>query len=148
MGGVWSSLRESVERGLERRRQRDFLEVAMAAVAWVAMADDEVRLSEQIALDHVLENLRELQVFDPHQGVELCRVHVQGLARDRAGTEEQLRKIIGRLSGDGEKARLLIRVACAIARADGNFDAGERAVVGEIGKLLNVEVSEEILHPD
>ena len=46
------------------RRHRPFLEAVMAAAALVSMADDEVRLSEQLALDEVFGRIRTRNAFD------------------------------------------------------------------------------------
>ena len=67
----------------ERLRNRSFLEATMAASALVAMADGEVKFSELSALDDLLENVRELQVYDPHVAVDLCRDYVEAIAAER-----------------------------------------------------------------
>ena len=54
----------------------------MAAGALVAMADGEVKFSEMSALDDLLENVRELQIYDPHVAVDLCRRYVEAIAAD------------------------------------------------------------------
>ena len=142
MPTIWSSLREAVSTELEKRRNRDFFEAAMAASAWIAMADGDVRLSEQIAFDHVIENVRELSVFDTHKAVDRFKTHVDALRLDREPAEEQIRKVVARLAGNDDAARLLIRLSAVIARADSEFSASEMAVVDELGRALAIEAAE------
>ena len=82
MEGVFGTLRKGLTDALARRRDRPLLEAAMAASALVAMADREVRLSEQLALDHVLERIERLSVFDPHTAVDLHKRYAEELRDD------------------------------------------------------------------
>ena len=75
----------------------------MAAGALVAMADGEVKFSEMSALDDLLENVRELQIYDPHVAVDLCRRYVEAIAADVETGNAKALEAVGRIAGDDER---------------------------------------------
>ncbi len=112
----------------------------MAASALVAMADGEVKFSELSALDDLLESVRELQVYDPHVAVDLCRFHVDAIAADAvsgadAGKVRAL-EVVGRIAGDDEAARLVIQMCLVISRSDGEFSDSEVDAVRDLCAAL------------
>ncbi|MEK9644418.1 MAG: hypothetical protein VW547_02635 [Alphaproteobacteria bacterium] len=68
---MFETARETLRRGLARFPNRAFLDAVMAAAALVATADGEVTFSELSKLDDVLENVQDLQIYDPHVAVDL-----------------------------------------------------------------------------
>ena len=46
--------------------------------------------------------------------------------------------MIGKIKGNDEQCRLLVRVVCAIGAADGDFDDKEKAMVAEIVRELGL----------
>lgn len=120
-------------------RQRPLLEAAMAAAALVSMADDDLRLSEELALDAVLERMRSLEVFDAHTAVDLHRQFSEAIARDPDGGREHALETIGRFGG-GEDDRLsVLYVAAVLARADLDLSAAEEAMLVRICDRLELE---------
>ncbi len=108
----------------------------MAASALVAMADGEVKFSELSALDDLLESVRELQVYDPHVAVDLCRDHVDAIAADAAAGKAKALKAVGRIAGDDEAARLVIQMCLVISRSDGEFSDNEVDAVRDLCAAL------------
>ncbi len=137
-----ASLRGSLTRGFERHRKRHFLDAAMAATALVSMADEEERLSEQLALDFVLERVEELNLFDPHKAVDLHRRFANAIRDYRESGEAKAFSALSRFAGDSAVGSLLVRISLAIARADSECSAPERRMISEICTALKVSESE------
>ena len=75
---------------IRKLRNRKLLEASMASSALVAMADRDVRLSEQMALDSVLEKVEQLRIYDPVKAVDLHRRYVDALREDPVAGREQV----------------------------------------------------------
>ena len=122
------------DRERERLRNRSFLNATMAASALVAMADGEVKFSEMSALDGLLENVHELQIYDPHIAVDLCRDYVDALTAE-AGKAKAL-EAVGRIAGNDEAARLVVQMCLVISRSDGEFSESEVDAVRDLCAAL------------
>ncbi len=133
------SAKAALEREHARFRNRPFLEATMAASALVAMADGEVKFTELTAIDDLLESVRELQVYDPHVAVDLCRDYVDAIAADAdSGTAKAL-QAVGRIAGDDEAARLVVQMGLVISRSDGEFSESEVDAVRELCAALRLD---------
>jgi tellurite resistance protein len=141
MPPILSAARAAVTRELERFRNRHFLEASMAASALLALADEEIALSERLALDFVLENLKELKIFDAHKAVNLFRDHAERIQRDVGSGKEKVVKAVAKFAGDEHAGQLIIRACVCIAKADGNFSEEEKAVIAELCQVLNLDPS-------
>ena len=141
MAGFLSGLTATFKEGLEKFRQREFMEACMAASALVAMADREVRLSERVALDGVLANVEQLKVFDPVTAVNVHRAFVSDLSRDYDGTKQRLLDLLIKQAVNYEDAELMVKVGLAIAKADNDYSDQEAEVLEEICRCLNVPLS-------
>lgn len=71
MSGIFKSLKRNYQSLMERQSNRPFLEGVMAACAMVASADGTVSFAERVRIDQILQSLRRLQVFDPHEGINI-----------------------------------------------------------------------------
>ena len=111
----------------------------MATTALLALADKEIVLSERLALDFILENVRELKVFDVHQAVNLFREYSKEVQQDFNKAREKVLKTVAKFSGDHQKAALLVRACILIAKADGDFSEPEQKVVDELCRVLCLE---------
>ncbi len=121
----------------ERIKNRKFLEASMATAALVATADGIVTFSERIAVDQVLQNVDALKLFDPHEAVNRFNHFVEAIDADPdAGHEEALEAI--KSCGDSESATLMVKIGCAISRADGNFSNAEKIQVQAIAESLGI----------
>ena len=123
----------------ERLRNKNFLEASMAASALVATADGEVSFSERSAVDSILASVEALQVFDVHDAVDLFSDFVEAICQDPAPGRASALAAVSAVSGDDEAAELVVRIGCAISRADGAFTESEKAQVAEIAASLGIE---------
>src|SRR5262245_24432352 len=91
----------------------------MAACALVAVADGEVSFGERIRVDQILGALEALQVFDPHEAVNLFNDFAeQILASPQKGRERAIAALKA-VADDPTKAALLVRIFLAICEVSG-----------------------------
>ena len=136
MASLIRSAKAAFERERERFKNRPFLEATMAASALVAMADGEVKFSELSALDDLLENVHELQVYDPHVAVDLCRDHIDAIAADAEAGRATALEAVGRIAGDEEASRLVVQMCLVISRSDGEFSENEADAMRDLCAAL------------
>jgi len=139
MSNIFRAARASLAEKMERHRNKPFLEAMMSATALLAIADQEIVFSERLALDFILENVKELKVFDVHEAVNLFRDYSKEVQEDFNKAREKVLKTVAKFSGDHEKAALLVRACILIAKADGNFSEPEQEVVDELCQVLCLE---------
>ena len=138
MSSLLETVGKSVRDGIARMRDRPFLEAVMAACALVAMADRDVRLSEQLARDHVLSRLERLRVFDPHVAADLHRSFTDTLRDDPEAGKQRVIARIARFRDDPAAAALILEAGVAIARADSDLSSSEEAVLEELCRTLDL----------
>ena len=139
MSSIFSTARASLAEKIERLRNKSFLEAMMAATALLALADEEVAISERLALDYILENVKELKVFDVHQAVNLFRDYGREVQLDFSQAKAKVLESVAKFSGDQQKATLLVRASILMAKADGNFSEPEQKVIDELCRVLCLE---------
>lgn len=115
----------------------------MAAAALVATADGEVTFSELTALDDILETVTDLQIYDPHVAVDIYRDYADAISANPDAGRREAFKAVGRVGENPEAAELIIQVAVAISRADGEFTAPEANTISELCGVLGVPVPEQ-----
>ena len=139
MDSIFRAARTSLAEKMERHRNKSFLEAMMSATALLALADREIVLSQRLALDFILENVKELKVFDIHQAINLFRDYSKAAQQDFNKARERVLKTVAKFSGDQQKATLLVRASILIAKADGDFSEPEQKVVDELCRVLCLE---------
>ncbi len=139
MGFSDAILDTSLGTNLARFKDRHFLDAAMAASAMVAMADAHVSLSEQIAVDSVLENIERLNIFEPNKAVALHRQYVEAMVANSGEGEDKALTAIGRFRGDTEAAQLLMCIARYTALADQNLGNRERMAIRRLCRELDID---------
>jgi len=135
---LFQALVQSLQLQGERLRNRKFLEASMAASALVATADGEVSFSERAAVDSVLASVEALQVFDVHNAVDLFGEFVAEIQEDQDAGKIRAMAAIAAVSDDSEAADLVVRIGCAISRADGRLTENERTQVEDIAASLDI----------
>lgn len=139
-----ATIRERWSDQVQRLKNRKFLDAAMAAAALVSAADDDVRLSEQVAIDNLLERLERLRVFDPHAGVDIHRDYVGQILANREQGRAQALSRVASFQGDEERGLLILYIGATVARADGNLSPIEMSALGEIAAALGLPDEESL----
>jgi tellurite resistance protein len=141
---VRASILENWSTKVQRLRGRRFLDAAMAAAALVSSADEDVRLSEQYALDHLLARMDKLRVFDPHAGVELHRRYVERIAAEPGNGRQDAIDSVSSFRGDEEKGLLILYVGAVVAKADGDLSEPETRALADISTALGLPAEESL----
>ena len=142
MAKLFEAAKLALNEQLRRYRNKPFLEAMMAATAFLALADEKILLSERLALDYILENVKQLKLFDVHKAVNMFCDYGEMIKNDYDLGKEKVFKAVTKFSGDTEKASLIIRACVLIAKADGHFSEEEQEVVNELCQVLGMESSE------
>ncbi|PTX52574.1 tellurite resistance protein TerB [Gemmobacter caeni] len=119
-------------------RNRTFMEATVASCALVAAADGTISAQEKQKMAGFMRNSDELKHFDMPDVIAFFEKVVGNFDFDAAIGKAEALKVIGRLRGNEEQARVMVRVACAIGASDGDFDEAEKAVVRTICKELGL----------
>ncbi len=135
-------LRDPFAAGARRAKGKLFLEAAMAAAAFIAATDEVVGLGRRHALDQILDGVERFKAFEVQAAVALFDDYVRHFrsAPDRA--RARALKAISAAGDRPEAAELLLRIAAAMARAEGEVSAEARARVDRIARSLGVAAPE------
>ena len=139
-----ASILERWSTKVQRIRGRRFLDAAMAAAALVSTADEDVRLSEQFALDRLFERMEQLRIFDPRAGIELHRRHVERIMAESGSGRRDAIDSVASFRGDEDRRLLILCVGATVARADGDLSAPERQALADISSALGLPLEESL----
>ncbi|WP_071673182.1 tellurite resistance TerB family protein [Nioella nitratireducens] len=123
-------------------KNRTFMEATVAACAMVAAADGTISAEEKQKMAGFIRNSDELKHFSMTDVIAFFEKVVGNFDFDADIGKAEALKVIGRLRGNEEQARVMVRVACAIGASDGDFDPNERSVVRDICKELGLNPSD------
>ena len=123
-------------------KNKDFLNAAMAGSALIAMADGSVSSEEKQKMIKFIESNEALSIFPTSDVIKSFQDFVGQFEFDRDIGESKAYQAIGKMKGNVEASRLLVRMIIAIASSDGNFDANERTVAMKIAKELRIDPAE------
>jgi tellurite resistance protein TerB len=123
-------------------KNKDFLNAAMAGSALVAMADGTVSAEEKQKMIKFIESNDALSIFPTSDVIKSFQDFVSQLEFDKDIGEAKAYQALGKMKSNVEASRLLVRMIIAVASADGNFDANEKAVASKIAKELGINPSE------
>ena len=90
-------------------------------------------------LDGILDSVERLKTFEVHNAVNLFDDYVRHFHSAPERAQTRALKAISALAGQNEAADLLLRIAGAMARAEGDISAEARARIDRIGRSLGIE---------
>lgn len=138
LSGLMQRLRSGLEEQAARfARDAGFMKATMAACALMAAADGEIEEAEKKKTAGYIERSPDLKNFDRTECLRAFSAFAEELQFDFDMGKDSCLKAIGSVT-DPEKANLVMRLAIAIARSDGEFEADEKRVAGEIAKRLGL----------
>lgn len=137
-----ANARAKMSAEVSKFKNRSFMEAVVSGCALVAAADGSIDASEKQKMAGFMERADELKHFDMRQVIDVFNKTVGDFEFDHTIGKATALKTIGKIKGNDEQSRLLVRVVCAIGAADGDFDADERAVVGELVRELGLNPSD------
>jgi len=122
---------------IKKFQNKNFMEATTAACAIVAAADGSIDSDEKQKMAGFIKMNDSLNIFDMNTVIKSFNKFVDGLEFDHGIGFDACMKAIEKIADDFEAGRLLVRVACAIGAADGDFDDQEKEVVRKICKTCN-----------
>ncbi len=123
-------------------KSKNFLEAALGGSALIAMADGTIDASEKTKMMAFIENHEVLSIYDSSEVVKTWKNFIDTLELDNDIGTAKAMSAIGKMKGKNEQARLVLRMVCAIAAADGDFDQDERKVAAKIAQELGLDPAE------
>ncbi len=127
---------------VKRFTSTKFHESIVAACAMIAIADGEITADEKQKMMRFMDLNDAMKVFDKNKTTKLFQKYVEQMEFDvEIGRSEAL-SAIGRMNGKPNEARAVVRLACAIGSADGDFDADEKNSVRKMCQVLSLDASE------
>ena len=115
------------------------MDAVVAGCTMVAQADGWVTPDERKRMIDRMRNSPTIAFFGTDDVLVLFEALNLRFERDLNDGEETAEVAIARLRGQPGPSRALIETACAVAEADGGFDAEERAVILRLCRILDVD---------
>lgn len=128
---------ETLRQGMGRHQRRAFWEATIAVCAFVAAPEGKVSFATRVRIDHVLDNLPDLKMFDTHEFVEQFDRFVEEFQVNPRKARSRALDIARRGANDLDEAELLARIALAVADSEASADVVDqemiKALCGELG---------------
>lgn len=118
------------------------MEAVVAGCAMVAYADGWVTPEEQKRMTGLIRAFDPVAAFGVAEVMERFDALSTRFADDHDAGSAHALALVARLHGRRRECRLLVETCCAIAEADGGFDAEERAALIAICDRLEVDPKE------
>ena len=148
MAGFLSSLTNLYREQVLRQRNRPFLEAVMSAAALVCAADGEITFPERMRLDQIIDALKELDVFDPHEAVNLFNEYTAAIQEDSNAGRDAAFKRIEPLAKDPETCALILRVCLGILDVEGDDTLVEQIEIVSLCTRLGIDPKDCGLYVD
>jgi len=137
MSQLGQSLSDLLSTSGEDRKDLALMQASMAAAALVATAEGDVTFAERATLDQAIAALASRGGGEPHVAVAAFEDFVESIrANSNQGRWPALAAVTA-LDGAAEAIAIVLRIAEAVAAADGSASTAERTVVAEIAAALN-----------
>lgn len=130
---------QSISTEVKKFKNKRFLEAAVAGCAMVAASDGTISAEEKRKMMGFISQSEALSVFSTDEVVPLFEKYSASYDFDWEIGKAHALKTISQIKENGDEARLMVRVCCAIGAADGNFDENEKNVIREICNELGLD---------
>lgn len=106
---------EALRQGMGRHQRRAFWEATIAVCALVAAPDGKVSFATRVRIDHILDSLPDLKVFDTNAFVETFDRFVEEFRVSPTKARSRALDVARKGASDPDEAELLVRIAAAVA---------------------------------
>jgi tellurite resistance protein TerB len=120
---------------------KDFHEAVVAACAVIAAADGDVSSDEKKKMMGFMGVNETMKLFDKHKTIQIFAKYIDQMEFDFDIGRDEAMNSIAKLNGKANESRAVVRLACVIGAADGDFDDDEKGAAREICKVLDVDPS-------
>ena len=136
-------LTESAGRGLNRVRQRSFVEALAAAYSLMLQSGTGVdQVEARRKLQVFMDNTEALAGYSAADLDKLLAQHRQEADFEALSAAREWLTRVARLRGQDDAARLLVRVSMAVVGGAGALDTGQRRAVGELCDALGLALDD------
>lgn len=135
--GGMIDLRNNLTTEVKRFKSKDLMRAIVAGSTLIAYADGTISAEEKQKLIGFFKQSDELKVFNTEEVIAAFQSFVAKFEFDASIGEGEVLKEVAKFKGKPE-AELIVKVCMAIAKADGNFDADEKAAVGRVCGSLDL----------
>jgi len=139
MTGVLGNLLTNYRTLLKRQKNNDFLDGVMAACALVASADGNISFGERVRVDQIMQTLDRLQVFDPHEGVDLFNTYTDLILEHPATGHETAFMAMEKIAREPENGALMVRICLAISQAHGDNHLADQIEIVTLCSRLGID---------
>lgn len=140
--GKFNEITKNLTDEVTKIRNRAFLEGVVAGCTLVAYADGVVKPEEKQKMMGFMRNNDIMSVFKTEDIIELFEKFSSRFEFDSQIGEMDALAAIHKVKGKPDQARLLVRVCCAIASSDDDFDESEKRAVRKICSELELNPSD------
>lgn len=127
---------------IRQAHNEHLMEGIIAGCALVAYADGWVTDAEHDRMLRLIRGFEPIAAFGPGDVVATFEEWTSRFATDQKSGEAAALKAVSRVKGASRYPSLLIKTCCAIAAADGGFDAEERNAIIRICRVLGADPQE------
>lgn len=134
-----SNIQQTLGDEMTRFKNRDLMEGVVAGCAMVGYANGSVSAAEKQKMMGFLQSSDAMKVYDINQVLDTFGRYSRQFEFDTDIGQAEALKVIGKLRGKPDEARLLVRVCCAIGSSDGDFEDSERQAARSICRELGLD---------
>lgn len=113
---------EALRQGMGRHQRRAFWEATIAVCALVAAPDGKVSFATRVRIDHILDSLPDLKVFDTNEFVEMFDRFVEEFRVSPRKARSRALEVTRKGANNTDEAELLARIALAVADTEAATD--------------------------
>ncbi|MDZ4840633.1 MAG: TerB family tellurite resistance protein [Hyphomicrobium aestuarii] len=124
---------------IKQAQHEHLLEGIVAGCALVAYADGWVTDEEHDRMVNLIRGFEPIAVFGLDDVMATFETMTSWFASDQTSGEAAALEAVARVKGSAKYSALLIKTCCAIAAADGGFDAEERHAITRICQRLGLD---------
>lgn len=130
---------DDFERDIKLAENEHLMEGIVAGCAIVAYADGWVTDEEHDRMLRLIRGFEPISTFGLVDVIATFETRTRHFAADQKGGEAAALKAVARVRGAAHYPELLVKTCCAIAAADGGFDAEERKAIIRLCKVLALD---------
>lgn len=134
----WEDFNDEVHRA----QNEHLMEGIVAGCALVAYADGWVTEEERVRMLGLIRGFEPIAAFGLDDVATTFESMTARFASDQKAGEQAALEAVAQLKGAGRYPELLVEACCAIAAADGGFDAEERLAAIRICETLGLNPAE------
>jgi tellurite resistance protein TerB len=134
-----ATIQQTLGDEMTRFKNRDLMEGVVAGCAMVGYANGSVSAAEKQKMMGFLQSSDAMKVYELDQVLDTFGRFSRQFEFDKDIGQAEALKVIGKLRGKPDEARLLVRVCCAIGSSDGDFEESERQAARAICRELGLD---------